>query len=169
MTPSSLLFVELYQNFIFLNIGAKIFYRSLNWFLQFIFCQTMGIRSYKSGGETSDLIYRLCSHFSGYLLRWHENHTDPYQTYQTGVLFTHKMILVRFLSRSEAAPRRPRKWSVTWIGFVPWSCSGISTKSFLLASLCLQLKKLWGKADPVQTKHQLFETKLLLQRGHVME
>ena len=31
------------------------------------------------------------------------------------------------------------------------------------------LKKLWGKADPVQTKHQLFETKLLLQRGHVME
>ena len=25
------------------------------------------------------------------------------------------------------------------------------------------------KADPVQTKHQLFETKLLLQRGHVME
>ena len=27
----------------------------------------------------------------------------------------------------------------------------------------------WGKADPVQTKHQLFETKLLLQRGHVME
>ena len=43
------------------------------------------------------------------------------------------------------------------------------TKSFLSASLCLQLKKLWGKADPVQTKHQLFETKLLLQRGHVME
>ena len=37
------------------------------------------------------------------------------------------------------------------------------------ASLCLQLKKLWGKADLVQTKHQLFETKLLLQRGHVME
>ena len=29
ITPSSLLFVELYQNFIFLNIGAKIFYRSL--------------------------------------------------------------------------------------------------------------------------------------------
>ena len=28
---------------------------------------------------------------------------------------------------------------------------------------------IWGKADPVQTKHQLFETKLLLQRGHVME
>lgn len=89
-------FVELYQNFIFLNIEAKIFYRSLNRFLQFIFCQTMGIRSYKSGGETSDLIYRLCSHFSGYLLRmrWHENHTDPYQT---ELLFTHKMILARFL------------------------------------------------------------------------
>ena len=31
------------------------------------------------------------------------------------------------------------------------------------------LKKLWGKGDPVQTKHRLFETKLLLQRGHVME
>ena len=31
------------------------------------------------------------------------------------------------------------------------------------------LKNSWGKADPVQTKHQLFETKLLLQRGHVME
>ena len=31
------------------------------------------------------------------------------------------------------------------------------------------LKKLWGKADPVQTKPELFETKLLLQRGHVME
>ena len=41
--------------------------------------------------------------------------------------------------------------------------------SFLSASLCLQLKKLWGKADPVQTKYQLFETKLLLQRGPVME
>ena len=27
----------------------------------------------------------------------------------------------------------------------------------------------WGKADPVQTKHQLFETKLFLQRGHVMK
>ena len=33
----------------------------------------------------------------------------------------------------------------------------------------LQLKKLWWKADPVQTKHQLFETKLLLQQGHLME
>ena len=43
-----------------------------------------------------------------------------------------------------------------------------STKSFLSASLCLQLKKLWGKAVPVQTKHQLFETKLFLQRGHFM-
>ena len=43
------------------------------------------------------------------------------------------------------------------------------SSQFLSASLCLQLKKLWGKADPVQTKHQLFETKLLLQRGHVME
>ena len=42
-------------------------------------------------------------------------------------------------------------------------------QSFLPVSLCLQLKKLWGKADPVQTKHQLFETKLLLHRGHVME
>ena len=31
------------------------------------------------------------------------------------------------------------------------------------------LKNSWGNADPVQTKHQLFETKLLLQRGHVME
>ena len=31
-------------------------------------------------------------------------------------------------------------------------------------------KELWGKADPVQTKHHLlFETKLLLQRGHVMK
>ena len=50
-----------------------------------------------------------------------------------------------------------------------WPCSGLSTKSVLSASLCLQLKKLWGKADPVQTKHQLFETKLLLQRGHAME
>ena len=27
-------------------------------------------------------------------------------------------------------------------------------QSFLSASLCLQLKRLWGKADPVQTKHQ---------------
>ena len=25
------------------------------------------------------------------------------------------------------------------------------------------------KADPVQTKHQLFKTKLLLQQGHLME
>ena len=31
------------------------------------------------------------------------------------------------------------------------------------------IKKLSGKADLVQTKHQLFETKLLLQRGHVKE
>ena len=45
----------------------------------------------------------------------------------------------------------------------------VSTKSFLSVSLCLQLKKLRGKTDPVQTKHQLFETKLLLHRGHVME
>ena len=29
----------------------------------------------------------------------------------------------------------------------------ISTKSFLSSSLCLQLKKLWGKADPVQTNY----------------
>ena len=33
----------------------------------------------------------------------------------------------------------------------------------------LQLEKFWGKAEPVETKHQLFETKLLLHRGHVME
>ena len=30
-------------------------------------------------------------------------------------------------------------------------------------------RELWGKADPVRNKHQLFETKLLLQQGHVME
>ena len=34
---------------------------------------------------------------------------------------------------------------------------------------CFELKKLWGEADPVQTKHQLFETKLFIQRGHAME
>lgn len=36
-----------------------------------------------------------------------------------------------------------------------------------LQSLFSQRHSAW--ADLVQTKHQLFETKLLLQRGHVME
>ena len=42
-------------------------------------------------------------------------------------------------------------------------------QSLFSVSLCLQLKKLRGKTDPVQTKQQLFETNLLLHRGHVME
>ena len=39
--------------------------------------------------------------------------------------------------------------------------------SFLSASLFLQLKKLWGKDDPFQTKHHLFEAKLLFLKEKI--